>query len=516
MNGLKTSRRSFMASCGVLGATALLTPAMGMQLPTDVRKYNLSISPVADEPNPEMIEVIRNAGMSDVWITASWYGELTSSIDKLKLWRSRIESAGMRAHFLTVPLGHPGCKAPSTWHLATAVDGTQWVGTSLHAPATKANCNVLKQISAIGGKRVFLDDDFRLAPSPGGIGGCFCPEHKQAFLLRCGYNESKWQDLLDAVVHRKLTPVLQAWVEFTCDQLSTCFSTQQEAVPNIQLGIMVMYLGSEKAGIRLTDYHDLPMRVGECMFNDKSFTPIKGKTDELFSSLFHRRFVQPELAYSETTAYPDKQLSLKNKIAKLAVSTLSDVRNTMFMCDFPKEHWESIAPAMKHHAKIHSKIAGHVARGPLKHFWGKASRFVGDDNPYSLFLALGVPFEVTESPAADGFTFLSDADAADSLQSQGTTFVMRPGAATLDNVRSVPESLPSLYAFKQKLLPQLEHVPYVEGELPVVCAWYPTARAVVLWNLSEQQIKLTLRHGEKRRAIVVDGLDVALAEDVDV
>ena len=52
-----------------------------------------------------------------------------------------------------------------------------------------------------------------------------------------------------------------------------------------------MYLGAEKAGIRLADYADVPFRVGEFMFDDESFNPVKGKTDELFSSLFHRRFV---------------------------------------------------------------------------------------------------------------------------------------------------------------------------------------------------------------------------------
>jgi hypothetical protein len=65
------------------------------------------------------------------------------------------------------------------------------------------------------------------------------------------------------------------------------------------------------------------------MFSDKNFSPVKGKTDELFSSLFHRRFVKPTLAFSETTAYPANQLSAKNMAAKLHISTISDVRNTM-------------------------------------------------------------------------------------------------------------------------------------------------------------------------------------------
>jgi hypothetical protein len=79
----------------------------------------------------------------------------------------------------------------------------------------------------------------------------------------------------------------------------------------------------------------------------------------------------------------------------------------------------------------------------------------------------------------------------------------------------MPEALPELFALKRELLPKLGKTPYVEGETPVVCAWYPTARAVLLWNLSEQRQDLTLRYGDAHRSVGVDGLDVALIEDVD-
>ena len=120
----------------------------------------------------------------------------------------------MQADVLNMPLGHPGCAIPKTWQGATSVDGKSWIGTSLHEPATKANCDALRQIEALGARRVFLDDDFRLTASPGGIGGCFCPDHKQAFLRHTGHAEPKWQELRDDVVHRKLTPVLRDWVLF--------------------------------------------------------------------------------------------------------------------------------------------------------------------------------------------------------------------------------------------------------------------------------------------------------------
>jgi hypothetical protein len=231
--------------------------------------------------------------------------------------------------------------------------------------------------------------------------------------------------------------------------------------------------------------------------------------------LFHRRFARPELAFSETTAYPADRLSARNMAAKLVVSTIADVRNTMFMSGltaFPKAHWATLGPAMKRQAALHRRIAGHAPRGPLVHFWGESSRFVGDDNPYSLFLALGIPFEVTARPAADGTTFLADADA--DVGKGGARLVARPRPGLPDGVRGVPETLPALLALKRELVGSLGAVPYVEGETPVVCAWYPTARAVLLWNLSERRETLVLLDRGNRRTVTVDGLDAALVDDV--
>lgn len=513
---MSTSRRDFLRTCGVAGAAAWLAPATASVSPPAVRRYHLQFIPKTAEPDPEFLGAVHNAGVTDLWISCFVGGQWWCGLEAMQRWRERAALLGMAAHVINEPTGGPGFAIPKRWPAAVSADGKSYTGTSFHPRVIEDNCDALRKIQATGVRRMFLDDGFRLAQMPGDMGGCFCPEHKRTFQQRTGYGEPQWRDLVDALSRRSLTPVLRAWVEFNCDQLSECFRTLQKAAPRIQLGVMVMYLGAEKAGIRLADYRDVPLRVGEYRFWDEAFAPVKGKTDELFSSLFHRRFVRPELAYSETTAFPEKKLSLRNKVAKLAVPTLSDVRNTMFMCDFPKEDWPTLAPAMKRHAEIHARIAGHVPQGPLKHFWGEASRYLSDDNPYSLFLALGIPFEVTESPAADGFTFLSDADAGAGLRSPGTTFVARPRSVPVAGVRFVPESLPELYAFKRQIALQLGGVPYVENEKPVVCAWYPTARSVVLWNLAEQRVELTLHCGDVRRTISVDALDVALIEGITV
>jgi len=303
-------------------------------------------------------------------------------------------------------------------------------------------------------------------------------------------------------------------VDFWCDHLGACFHAQQSAAPHIQLGIMVMYLGAEKAGIRLADYSHTPFRVGELMFADAQFHPVKGKTDELFSALFHRRFVSPELAFSESTAYPPDRLSAPNMAAKLATSTIADVRNTMFMSGilpFPVSHWATLAPAMKKHAAIHRQLAGHKPSGPFKHYWGRHSRYVGDDHPYSLFLGTGVPFEVTGEPPSEGWTFLSDADSAGleggQISSPGTVFLSRLRIA---GARQVNESMADLFRLKAELLPKLRKFPVVLDEKPVVCAWYPTARSALLWNLAEQRETFTIEYAGKRRHVEVGPLDVEL------
>jgi len=182
---------------------------------------------------------------------------------------------------------------------------------------------------------------------------------------------------------------------------------------------------------------------------------------------------------------------------------------------FPFTHWETLAPAMKKAAAMHQKIAGQKLEGPLKHYWGESSRMVGNDKPFSLFLASGIPFEVTEKPASDGWTFLSDLDAKDvesgKLKSNGTTFVHGSNTEMKFNkVRFVAETLSEIFAFKHEIILQLKGVPYVEEDKPVVCAWYPESKTVLLWNLSENTETFTLRKENEKRTVQVDGLDAEL------
>ena len=182
---------------------------------------------------------------------------------------------------------------------------------------------------------------------------------------------------------------------------------------------------------------------------------------------------------------------------------------------FPFTHWSTLAPAMKKAASIHQKTAGQKPRGPFKHYWGEASRMVGDDKPNSLFLASGIPFEVTETPAAEGWTFLSDFDRNDvdsqKLKSHGTIFIGRESSnKKTTEIRYLAENLNDIYAFKHEIIPQLKGIPYVPEDKPVVCTWFPKIRSVLLWNLSETTESFTVRLDERKRSVEIGALDAEL------
>jgi hypothetical protein len=521
-------RRNFLKISSLAGSILLLgnsNPSGKRRGPC--RSFGLCVNTKTLNSHPDFINLIANSGITDVWMPLFINGYWPYPVEDVLGWKERFEKKGISVNIVSVPFGHPGGSlgdsqnydiTPGYWPRRIDIEGNKFSGTSVHPSITQENISVIQKVEKSGFSKLFLDDDFRLAAAPGTIGGCFCDDHQKEFFNEYGYSNKDMEELKHSIVKRDLNSILRHWIEFNCDQLTNSFRSQQAAAPHVMLGIMVMYLGSEKAGIRLDDYKESAFRVGEFMFSDDNFSPVKGKTDELFSSLFHRRFVNPEKAFSETTAYPANKLSAVNMAAKLHISTISDVRNTMMMSGldpFPFSHWSTLAPAMKKAATMHEKTAGQKPRGPFKHYWGERSRMVGDDRPYSLFLASGIPFEVTDTPASEGWTFLSDFDVQDvnsgTLKSKGTKFIYGSNEdKKLSGLRFVPENSNEIFAFKHEIIPLLNGVPYVMEDKPVVCSWYPEIKAVLLWNLSENKEYFTARLDDKANTVEIKGLDSEL------
>ncbi len=530
----KLSRRIFVKHMALLTALLYEMSLFGKSIfnfkkQKPVRSFHISLQEEAWIKHPELIRIMKDAGITDVWMGSYLQGKWFHTPKELRKSADFLISKGFKPHVLTVPLGHPGnaidpsdaswSEKKKNWKNACDVDGSLYSGTSIHSQIVEDNIEAHKLLANEGFDILFLDDDFRLAKSPGKIGGCFCDECKTEFLNNYNYTSKDWQELIKSVKTRNPTKTLRSWVEFICDKEYNMFQKLQKATPEMELGIMVMYFGAEKAGIALDKYQDVPFRIGEMMFGDKSFGKVKGKTDELFSALFHMRFIKPELAYSESTTYPSDALSAKNMAAKLCVSLFSDVRNTMFMSGlnpFPIEHWKIIAPAMKKSAQLHKEIAGLKPKGPFKHYWGWDSRLVGKDKPFSLFLASGIPFEVVDDLTEEGWLFLSNEDAkavvAGRVSPKNKNIVVRNEAkVTGDHFIPIDETMESVFTFKKRIIPSLKNIPYVEGETPVIFSWYPTAGKGLLWNVNEEKQSFTIvRNGKTVQTIVVAGLDVEL------
>jgi hypothetical protein len=524
-DGMTMTRRALLAAAGVAPMAGAFDSPMPIQ---SERRFEVCLSPEGLKADPELLRTVRDAGIHAVWLTGFLYGYWPYPMEATRAHAAAARALGMEAHMVHVPLGHPGdslgsmsggvpLTPPRHWRMGVGSDGGAFSGTSLHPPATAENEAALRVSAGEGFRRIFLDDDFRLARSPGSIGGCFCEAHKRAWLQRHGYGEAQWAELMADIASRRLTRLVREWVDAACAELSASYLAQRRAARPARLGNMVMFMGSEQGGIRLEDYRTELFRVGEGHFGDGEFSTTKGKMNELFSSLFHRRFAAPELAYSETTAYPANALSATNMAAKLTVSTLSDVRTTCFMSGltpFPKAHWEVLGPRMKHEAAIHLRLAGMRPAGPIKHWWGEAGRYVGDANPYSLALAIGVPFEACGREPAEGWVFLGDHDASHAPANPGgptRAAVVRPGVQSRwTGARSVSESLPELFRLKREIIAGKPDFPYVVEDYPVTLAWYPQAGHALLWNLEERTARLTVRYGNRTAPVVAPPLGSVL------
>ncbi len=208
------SRRSFLGSVAV--GTCLPFIPLHADASSETRKYHVSISIDALEHEPELLGIFKQSGVSAVWIGGYFYGHWYYKPEQIYAWKNKFESIGIPAYVINVPLGHPGdslgsysgnlpLTPPESWKLAIDHKGKKFAGTSLHPPATEENAKAMEILKGISIEKVFLDDDFRLAQSPGTIGGCFCDEHKKLFLDKYGYKESDWIDLNESYKSEVLT-----------------------------------------------------------------------------------------------------------------------------------------------------------------------------------------------------------------------------------------------------------------------------------------------------------------------
>ena len=304
------------------------------------------------------LKYLDKAEVSAYWLYGFRSAEGTMrDIGLLKAAKEKLERLGKEAYIVCEPLGHPNPNQKTLpgqgWRFRINADGNpDWGTACLDEIVLRDLVAAATAFRDAGFKKVFFDDDLRMAIWGDTAGGCFCDACIAAFNRR---NATRFirADLREIVMNPGRNPeVLEDWITFNCDKVTDFMKAVN--LPGIQVGIMVMCMGSRNHGIDLAAIQkavpDCLVRVGEGHFNDASFDPPEGKAAEIESIRLHMAQVgDVTRLYSENTVDPWPKLRPENMAKKLLIEVENGLRNIMLMppplIDAP-EYWEAIAAAL--------------------------------------------------------------------------------------------------------------------------------------------------------------------------
>ncbi len=320
------------------------------------------------------LERLDRAGVGTYWLYGFRGAEGTMrDIGLLKAAKAKLERLGKEAYVICEPLGHPAGEPPADsprrqappgkgWRYRIAADGKpDWGCACLDETVQRDLVAATRAFRDAGFKKVFFDDDLRMAVGGNTAGGCFCDACIAAFNRRNATRFTR-ADLREIVLNPGKSPeVLEDWITFNCDKVTDFMKAVN--LPGIQVGIMVMMFGDRRHGVDLpailAAVPDCLVRVGEGSFCDVHFDPPEAKAALIASLEMHKAIVKDvSRLYTENTVCPWPNLRPENMAKKLLIEVEHGLRNIMLMppplLDAP-EYWEAIAGVLPEAKAIASK-----------------------------------------------------------------------------------------------------------------------------------------------------------------
>ncbi|HQL96376.1 MAG TPA: hypothetical protein PL005_17005, partial [Candidatus Hydrogenedentes bacterium] len=102
---MKCTRRAFLGGMAAAGFSAGME-GRGFAATGDgsqsVRRYNLSVSIDALKADPELLDIVGGAGVTDLWLACFFNGNFYHPIEEVMEWKGRIEAKGMAVHNITI------------------------------------------------------------------------------------------------------------------------------------------------------------------------------------------------------------------------------------------------------------------------------------------------------------------------------------------------------------------------------------------------------------------------------
>jgi hypothetical protein len=544
-----TTRRDFVKTLSAAASGLAAWPLARSASPLLGAEERTATTPTADGPRPPLtfnqcchpVEFMENRdlgrmlvdnGIEKVWLAGWFYGQWSYDKDKLLEARSFAEKAGLKTALVNVPIGHPGnslgeveklvpLTIPPHWRYRLNVDGKEVRHCGcLNDASWNDNLASLREVHQMGFREVFMDDDLRLSVGPGVIGGCFCPDCITRFKAATCSSDADVDEIRRQVRTRVRGDLLVRWLKFHGGRLTAFVNACNAIAPDLAVGIMVMFMGHEQAGIELEALGNRLFRVGEGQFDDRSFGSLAGKMTSFSSSMFHMGYANPRLAYSESTAFPPTGLSAENLGRKIAVPLMAGVPNVMFMSGirmYPRAYWPTLKRHIASARQIAARLPAERPTGVLKQWFGPGVRSVAGGWPLVECLALGLPVtavrNVTPGGAyliqAEDIPFLPEAVLSDADTTIVTTGTARPAEARCRWIDAGRDSS-SRWEARDAILHDQKDAPHVTGTVPVAVRWYRGAGTLLLWNVNETEQTFNLVFGGRSKGVKVGPGDLSL------
>ena len=507
--------------------------------------YSLDSAIVLDPVHgPTTLSMLKDAGVSSIWLWGYFFGKLWSPVEDMVRAKEVIENNGFEVGIIQLPVGHPGnglnpedesldLQLPSHWRYRKDIHGNPvYYCADIEDTMIEDNRKSIEMLRKVGFTRFFMDDDLRMEQWGSQIGGCYCDVCLTDF--NAMFKRSVTREALGMfIANRTDSAVLEDWTQFNCSKVTQFMSAMQQA--DIQLGIMVMYLGDERHGIDVPaiklSCKDVMFRVGEYHFSDETFATPTDKAEELLGILYHLNLMGRENAYSETTVFPPRALHAANLLFKAKMAVAAGIPNILFMSGtwlIDQGYWQTISDGLPALQDVESKVAPYERSFPVHIVSGTHGSFGEEIVPSVLPILAGLPAKPVrgreidaglESPAelllffgnylltAAWITKLSlykrvffDKTA---VECNKETLKFMP----LNNVEMITEEL-SIELLRQKIQCHSVSFPMMTSGENIAVIWLAEARSVIFLNLMDDENKGILTYDGHDMDVSLQGLEM--------
>lgn len=291
---------------------------------------------------PQRLRLMREAGLTHVWLTGYYFGRHESDPEELYRARKLVLEEGFQTGVLSLPVGHPGnslnpddptldLAIARTWRYRVNSRGEKaYFSACVEDTMLRDNAAAAKEYAQMGFTQHFFDDDLRMANLGDPYPGCFCDHCIAEFNRRVNASFTREQ-LADAYSADPDTHT--AWDDYNCSKITRFM--EETAVPGMRNGIMVMYTGGRAHGIDIPAIReavpDCLFRVGEWHFNDQTYGAPGAKERLAQSIRDHMALIGSNPAYSESTVFPAAALTPEHLLDKIRLEISLGLRNIFLM-----------------------------------------------------------------------------------------------------------------------------------------------------------------------------------------